>query len=272
MAANKRISELPLRNNPSLNMRVAAWNPSDDITYGVILSSVVGSSDSGVPVWDEETVFALNDVVVSDNNLWVSQQNNNQGVLPGIDTDFWVLANQGSNFTFWQPSVYTFIPTVVFNQLADGGIEIFMLSPDVDLPFISEDFSEELAAGTWIQITNNVTSVEVDTSGSTITLDALFKAKIDFTGSEAIAAAKTWVIDNYDFLKESRFDFTITNAESDIQTMPPGVKMIQDSGVFNPATGEWTPYSAGDYEAIIRYDGTNLKIRIEGPFSNPVSS
>lgn len=269
--ATIRIPQLPIRDNPNGTFRIAAWNPADDVTYGVILSSIITSNDQGVPLWEEDEIYDEDEVVVSDDQLWISQQGNNQGVLPGTDEDFWLPGNQSYPFTFWQAGIYSASPTLVF-KLIGNTYEIFILNPALSVPYVSSDFDAELLAGDWIQLTNNIEQSEVDTSGATITLNGQNKAKIWFTSSVAIDEPKTWVISNFNFLRDMRLKFTITNADTDIQTFQAGVKILQTSGLFSESTGEWTPLVAGDYEAIISYDGTNLWVKIEGPYSGVVTS
>jgi hypothetical protein len=268
---NPRIDQLP-DGNPGPNDYFVFRDMITNVTRRVKADQIIAAPTTQNFEWvsDKDPAYQ-DDEVVTYGGKWYQSTTDNNTSVPGENSDWEELNKAPSGLVFWQAGVFVEDEVFVLSYLGET-VELFRLNTETTRPFVSEDFTDELLSGHWIQVTNNIEVVEIETTGGTLTIDCEYKAKINFTGSEAIAAAKTWVIDNYDFLKESRFDFTITNAESDIQTMPPGVKMIQDSGVFNPATGEWTPYSAGDYEAIIRYDGANLKIRIEGPYSDPVSS
>lgn len=48
-------------------------------------------------VWDKETVYSMNDTVVYSGNGFISKLDNNKGITPGTDNNFWVLfATQGA--------------------------------------------------------------------------------------------------------------------------------------------------------------------------------
>lgn len=100
----------------------------------------------------------------------------------------------------------------------------------------------------------------VSTAGATITLDSGTSTKGLFVGSAAIATPKAIVLDGSVLVYD--FHFQITNVA--------GVLTFDDHVMndinWNVATKEWTPPSTGSFEGGAVWDGTNWKLKINGPF------
>jgi hypothetical protein len=218
---------------------------------------------------DKDPAYQEDEVVTYGGKWWQSEVNDNESV-PGANSDWTELSKSPSGFVFWQAGVFPEDEVFVLFQLGET-VELFRLNTDEDRPFVSSNFVNELQAGTWIQVTNSVELKEFDVDESGVVIDFYNKAKINHVASDAITEAKTWVFENYSLLKESKVKFIIENPE-DVQTLPSGVRVLTNAGDFDSSTGEWIPYNSGYYEFIISGDGTNLSIKIEGPYSDVVSS
>jgi len=100
---------------------------------------------------------------------------------------------------------------------------------------------------------------QVNTSGN-ITLDMLNRQLREFNPSAAIAAPKTWILENASKAFEFRYRFTLSGLH--VQTMPANFRMTDP--MFNTSNQQWTPLDIGEYEAHGTFDGTNWNLTIVG--------
>jgi hypothetical protein len=108
-----------------------------------------------------------------------------------------------------------------------------------------------------------IDSATPSTAGSTITLDFVSQIQRIFVGSATFATPKTVALDNATVALVLDFHFEVTNVAA-VLTFP-STFLMSDSN-WNLATKEWTPPATGKYEGGAVFDGTNWKLKINGPF------
>src|SRR5690606_2085673 len=170
MSLNKKIKELDHATLITGDMKIPIHNPNTDKTEYITVSEIQTQSGTGIPQWDSETAYNEDDVVVSDDQLWISQQDDNENVLPGTDDDYWLPGVKSTVNTLWNPGVYTDSLSIVYKII---GTKLYTFRINTTTPFNSSDFEAELIDGLWDYIAGPEQAIEIDTSTSVITLDVL---------------------------------------------------------------------------------------------------
>lgn len=150
MAGDKRIPELPLILNASGNMRLAIWNEGDDVTYGILLSSIIpAQADTTSLVWSPDAIYNTDDLVVFDDKFWISLQDDNSNNIPE-EGAFWHQVNRAkTGFVYWEAGLFLDDPSVV---LYDDGTNVNFYLLDKPVPYMSTDIMTEYLAGDWVKI------------------------------------------------------------------------------------------------------------------------
>src|SRR6185295_3088245 len=99
-------------------------------------------------------------------------------------------------------------------------------------------------------------TIEVDTSGGTITLNCNNQIQRIFTPSVNIGSIKTWALSNAGNLLKASFGFNMTTL--DAQTFPPDFYMSDARWLTGPKT--WTPLDTGEYIGTIEKKKTGYKL------------
>jgi hypothetical protein len=149
MNEDKRIPELPELTIINGELYFAIYDPLTDTTYKIKASLIIPNVTAAQYAWDPLRDYNIDEIVVQDNQIWISQQNGNLGVVPGTDVAYWVADNQaqGSAITFWSAGVFTENDVYVANTIASH-LFLFRLA-DLTRPFNSTDFNAEFSAGKW---------------------------------------------------------------------------------------------------------------------------
>lgn len=111
-------------------------------------------------------------------------------------------------------------------------------------------------------VTDFLQEVTVDTSGASITLDMNSLKQRMFVGSATIATPKDVALSNNGNALVYDFHFEISNVAG-VLTFPDTLMADQNWDDLNK---QWTPPATGLYEGGATFDGTNWKLKINGPF------
>lgn len=108
-------------------------------------------------------------------------------------------------------------------------------------------------------------SAVVSVAGASIPFDFQNRSQKLFVGSAAMATPKTWAAPtNAVNALVFDFHFEISNVAA-VQTMQANYLMVANAD-WNDVSKEWTPPAVGLYEGGATFDGTNWKLKINGPF------
>lgn len=258
---NKRIIELGLNLNPSSILRLPVYNPDTDDTEQIILAAILPQDTVTPDAWQPDVSYNDGDIKSFDNKIWISQQDDNEGVTPGTDTDFWVQSSVSNSLDLWAAGVYLAAIPVVFKVIGNSLYMFYLKS--ATRPYNSTDFFAELSAGDW-QIITALDLQSTNTTTVPIVIDFLHLDNVRFKGSNTIGAAKTWSFDNDESAKQFSLLFELTT--TDQQTFPASVIMSDGRWELDGAK-IWTPLSIGKYKMQGTFDGSNWWVEINGPFT-----
>jgi len=258
---NKRIIELPLNLNPGAILRLPVYNPDTDDTEQIILAAILPQDVITPDAWQPDVSYSEGDIKSFDNKIWISQQDDNEGITPGTDTDFWIQSSVSASLDLWAAGVYLATTPIVF-KLIGNSLYMFYLK-SVTRPYNSTDFFAELEAGDWEMIAA-LDLQSVNTTTASIVIDFLHLDRLRFKGSNTIGAAKTWSFDNDEIAKEFSLLFELTTLDQ--QTFPASV-IMSDGRWELDGSQIWTPMSVGKYKMVGTWDGANWWIEINGPFT-----
>lgn len=261
---NKEILEFNEVTVLSAGMGLPIQDPSTLITYHVKIATLLGTSDESI-AYDEEVSYPEGDVVSFNNQLWISQQDNNQGNTPGTDEAFWVADNEAvsAGIPLHTNGIYTKQNVAVFVVIGND-LRLARLATPLR-PFVSSDFAAELAAGSWELLSGAKIIAEVSTAGANITWDFLLASELILRGSASFSTPKNIVLANAGKGKSVEFVFTITDLAAVLTFVG---DFVSEDGSWNSGTKTWTPYSVGKYKLKAVFDGLEWNIeRVQGAFT-----
>jgi hypothetical protein len=147
--SNPRIPELPRITTPRPAMKLPVWNDADDITYHINVSDLIPApADTTSITYNELNTYAEDDIVVFDDQLYVSLQNANTGNTPSASPLFWQLGVRvPSGLKDYQVGIYTEENVSVYVTY-QGALRLARLV-NTNRPFNSTNFLTELANGDW---------------------------------------------------------------------------------------------------------------------------
>lgn len=149
MAGNKRIPGLPQASNPNTGMLLAAYNPITDTTIALLVDGLIPSSVSNDYTWDYTHVYMIDDIAVFEDQLYISQQDDNLDNPPdAVGSTFWTLGvKSASGLVPWSAGIFTNTDTTVLYKL-NGNWGLYYLD-NATRPYNSSNFTAELAAKDW---------------------------------------------------------------------------------------------------------------------------
>jgi hypothetical protein len=239
---SKRIPELPLRGILMGNALFALYFPDTDTTYRFPASAVIPESGSSNYAWQDDITYSAGQIVGHLDDLWVSNAGGNLGNAPGPASAFWTLGVAGvSGLVPWAASIFTKQYVTVIYQS-----RIWFLN-SLTRPYNSTNIDTEIAAGDWIELSADLISKAVDTSGASFSMDiagvkeVVFIASHDFAGSKTIAS----ILNSTNAI---RFEFIFKITTLDPHTLPAGSRMMNAGDEWNDTTKVWTPVDIGVYK------------------------
>lgn len=147
---DKRIPELPELIIVDGELYIPIYSPATDITHKIKASLLFPEVNVTSYAWNPATDYNVDEIVVQDNQIWISQQTPNLNKMPGTNPLYWVASTKsiGSGIRFWQAGVYTEADVYVASRDAQNRLLLYRLVP-ATRPFNSTNFATEVAAGTW---------------------------------------------------------------------------------------------------------------------------
>lgn len=178
--------------------------------------------------------------------------------------------SSGSSIKEWAAGLFGTGLIIVFHNHSIHGRGLCQLL-DPARPFQSTNIETEITAGKWsfIAISKDyvdAAAIQVDTTGSVITLDMLNRVRLAFKGSAVIAGNKSVVITNdtpSEEVKNFRFQTDAAGREFIFES---DVKMQNWDGNWTDATKKWISPAAGLFDLAANHINNVWTVRIFGPF------
>ncbi len=141
---SKRIPQLQPATTGVKDGKLAVYNPTSDDTEQVDQQTMLGAEKADF-AWQADVPYSIDDLKEFSALVWKSLQNSNLGNTPSENT-FWtnepISTANGITLTQWAAGVFTYEDSIVINNFA-----IYQLN--VSAPFLSSNFTTELAAAEW---------------------------------------------------------------------------------------------------------------------------
>lgn len=150
MAGNKRIPELALRSSLTGEVRFAVYNPLTNTTDQTRLSDFLPEAGTDSFDWDPTTTYAEDDIVVFEDQVWISQDNGNLDNPPFDGSAFWSIGVKGSNgIVPWEAGIFTANTVLKLYEISPGVWGLYYLI-SATRPYNSTNFVTELGGGDWV--------------------------------------------------------------------------------------------------------------------------
>jgi len=263
--ANKKTLELNELTIPISSAGIPIQDPESGATYHIKVSNLIGEQATDSIAYQEDLSYNDGDVVSFLNQLWISQQDDNYGVIPGTDEDYWVADNKAvsTGIPLYAAGIYTNVNAAVF-VLIGNELRLARLVSAVR-PYVSVNFTTELAAGDWQLLSGAKLIAEVSTAGSNITVDFLLASELILRGSASFSTPKNIVLTNSAKGKSFELFFNITNIAAVLTFVG---DFVSEDGSWNSSAKTWTPYATGKYKIKAVFDGVEWNIeRVQGAFT-----
>jgi hypothetical protein len=125
------------------------------ITYKIKVDNFITTSDQNFN-WVSNYEYDEDEVVTDAGRWWQSLQNGNEGHIP-TEGAWWteISKSSGSSLKMWAAGVYTETEVFVVGVVS-GVYQIYRLA-DATRPYVSSNFTTELAAAKWVPLTASST-------------------------------------------------------------------------------------------------------------------
>lgn len=161
MLPDKRIPELDPKATVTGNLQLPVYDDVTDTTYRIDLSQISSAFGPSNYAWNGSFSYAIDEISIYEDQIWISQQNGNLGVIPGTDVAYWVLGVKvPSGLTLWTAGIYTDAEVVKLYNTGGQTYIVRLLNPT--RPFNSTNIAAELAGGDWEIVaggTSNIAAV-----------------------------------------------------------------------------------------------------------------
>src|SRR5688572_18930274 len=155
----------------------------------VIAASIITNNFEWISANAVANLYDIGSVVTRGGKWWQSTVNNNQ-IVPGIDSTWTEISRSQSGFVKWAAGVFVEDEVFVWNIV--GATAYLFRLKDAARPYVSSNFTTELAADDW-EVIGKLELVTVDTTGAII-LNMLNLPTLAFKGSVPIDGNTTVTI------------------------------------------------------------------------------
>lgn len=266
--ASKRTDQLPASAGPQAGFQIPMWNTLLQRTEKVDVANFTSSTVTGDFEWLSTTTYAINVAVTRAGKWWQSQQADNLNHIPGTDPAWWVEISKQSSWKMWASGVYVEDRVFVLYEILERTL-IFELSTEVVRPFVSSNFVDELADGTWKPVNKKVEITLVNTEPETDFLIDLMNVEdgiviidgsitshknIDFINT--LFAKDFLIVATFDAAYNFVFDDSINRHK-------------YDGGFNTEGVNVWSASEAGIFLFSIKVIAGSVYIeKIDGPYVN----
>ncbi len=157
MAENKRIPQLPYNGVLLTGAKFPFYDESTDTTYHINAEDFLGSGVSPDSIYNPELSYEEGAIVVyrqvedQPYQVWISEEDDNLGNIPGPGSTFWTLGSKSqSGLVPWVAGVFVDTYTTVLKKTGGAWALYYLENPT--RPFNSTDFYAELTAGDWLPV------------------------------------------------------------------------------------------------------------------------